>query len=203
MHYTILFMYLFQTPSFTIPCFTIYSLLYTIFFNTIYIHHFVTYYLWPTTLSHTTYHHTIFDTTFLAQTIFYLTIFQNLSHTLAQYLSHHVGVASLALGSIYCPPSLLTNRSNALHRTLTPRTPMLHGMSIMLSFSSLYGCYLLCTPASAVKVLKTQIPEARQGSNLFLPPVYLILLKTILKITKNTTALVGKKWPSRPARHCQ
>ena len=69
---------------------------------------------------------------------------------------------------------------------------MLHGMSIMLSFSSLYGCYLLCTPASAVKVFKTQIPEARQGSNLFPPPVYLILLKTILKITKNTTALVGK-----------
>ena len=117
-------------------------------------------------------------------------------------LSHTIFDPPLCHTPLITTP-FLTNRSNALHRTLSPRTPMLHGMSTMLSFSSLHGCYLLCTPASAVKVLKTQIPEARQGSNLFLPPVYLILLKTILKITKNTTALVGKKWPSRPARHCQ
>ena len=31
LHYTILFMYLFHTPSFTIPCFTMYSLSHTIF----------------------------------------------------------------------------------------------------------------------------------------------------------------------------
>ena len=35
---------------------------------------------------------------------------------------------------------------------------------------SLHGWFLPCTTASAVKVSKTQTPEARQGSNLFVPP---------------------------------
>ena len=34
----------------------------------------------------------------------------------------------------------------------------------------MHGWPLLCTTASAVKVAKTQTPEARQGSNLFVPP---------------------------------
>ena len=34
----------------------------------------------------------------------------------------------------------------------------------------MHGWPLLCTTASAVKVSKTQTPEARQGSNLFVPP---------------------------------
>ena len=64
----------------------------------------------------------------------------------------------------------LTDRSDASHRTSSPKTSMLHGMSNTLSYSSLHGWSLLCTTAFAVKVSKAQTPEAWQGSNLFVPP---------------------------------
>ena len=64
----------------------------------------------------------------------------------------------------------LTDKSDASHRTSSPKTSMLHGMSNTLSYSSLHGWSPPCTTAFAEKVSKARIPEAWQGSNPFVPP---------------------------------
>lgn len=91
LHYTLLFIHLFPTPSFTIPFFTMYSLSHIVFFKTIFC-----IYIWNTLsltyhfVSHTTCHHSIFLTQFFSHrrsfTSRFLTTFltplQNIFHTI-------------------------------------------------------------------------------------------------------------------------